>query len=157
MGIIYELLCLNTGKRYIGSSKLTKELRLQTHQGHYNAYLKNKHSYVSSFDILENNNYVMNVLENVDDNNLLLDREQYYYENNECINCRNPKLTLSVLRQRQKKDNELYKQRHPEKYKEHSNKRNIKVQCDICKSFISKRNIARHNKNHINEKLLNES
>ncbi len=103
MGIIYELYCLTSNTRYIGSSVLSKEDRLKYHEKHYRAYLKNKHNLVSSFDILKSNNYVINILENVEDENLLLEREQFYFENNECINVKNPKQTLSVLRRQHKK------------------------------------------------------
>ena len=51
--------------------------------------------------------------------------------------------TQEDIKIQQKKDNDLYKQRHPDKYKEHSNNRNIKITC-ICGMEISKRNIARH-------------
>ena len=155
MGIIYELLCLNTNRRYIGSTKLSKEERLMQHRGHYKAYLNQKHNYITAWIILEGGNYVINVLENVEDNNTLKDREQYYYETTECVNHNNPKPTLEVLRRRQKRDNYLYKQRNPEKYKEHSNKRNIFIICN-CGATISKRNIARHTLTHKDEVLTVE-
>jgi hypothetical protein len=154
MGIIYELLCLQTNRRYIGSTKLSKEERLKRHERHYKSYLNSKHNYISAWDILENGNYVINELENVEDDNMLKEREQYYYEINECVNRNNPKMTLSVLRQSQKKHNNLYKERHPDKYKEHSNKRNILIECSCCGASISKRNMARHLKTHKDPSLL---
>ncbi len=147
MGIIYELICLITNKKYIGSSILSKEERLSYHERHYKSYLKNKHNYISAWDILEGGSYIINVLENVEDNTMLRVREQYYYENNDCVNRNNPKKTLEVLRQSQKKHNALYRERNPEKYREHSANRNILITCS-CGASISKRNIARHIKTH---------
>jgi hypothetical protein len=147
MGIVYELCCLNTNKKYVGSSILTKEQRLQYHEYHYKFYLKDKHNYVSSFEILENGNYIINILENVEDNMFLTEREQYYYEKGQYVNKKNPKVNAEILKKRQKKDNELYKQRNPIKWKENQDKRKIKINCE-CGISVSKRNIARHIKTH---------
>ena len=102
-GKIYKLVCNETGLVYYGS---TCEERLCTrlahHKGDYKYHEKNpngrKH-YVSSFDIIKNNNYEIILVENVLCNNKdeLFQRERFYIENNDCVNKNTPGRTKEEI------------------------------------------------------------
>lgn len=147
MGIIYKLYNPETNMCYIGSTKQTLIERLKRHLKHYKSYLNNKHNYIYSFKILETNNYKIDKIEDVEDNNYLKIREQYHINVLECVNKYKSYRTDKDIKEQQKKDNIKYKLKNPEKYKEHQNKRKIKILCS-CGCEISKGNIARHLKTH---------
>lgn len=65
--IFYEILCLTTNFSYIGSTCQAIENRMAVHTSSYKAYQAGRCSYYSSFEIIKNNNWVVNILETVDD------------------------------------------------------------------------------------------
>ena len=87
---IYKIVCNTTGLVYIGSTcEPTLARRLAKHKADYTHYLKGKKHYITSYKILENNNYEIILLElypcNTKDE--LHARERYYIENiNDCVN-----------------------------------------------------------------------
>ena len=88
-GKIYKIVCNVTGDIYIGST--TKEYlsqRLTTHRNNYTKYLNGKYCFVTSLKALENDNYDIILLENVNCTNRdeLRSRERFYIENNKCVN-----------------------------------------------------------------------
>ena len=61
---IYKIIDYTTDNIYIGSTcEPSLARRLANHNVHYRAYLKGKYPYVSSFKILENNNYDIQLVE----------------------------------------------------------------------------------------------
>ena len=56
-GKIYKIVCNETGKIYIGSTISPLNTRLSIHKSHYKRYLQAKTNYTTSFEIIENNNY----------------------------------------------------------------------------------------------------
>ncbi len=93
-GKIYKIECNQTGKIYVGSTtKKTLAMRLAHHKCIYKKYLEcNDNQYVSSFKVLENNNYNIILLESCPCKNRdeLLARERYYIESIDCINMNKP-------------------------------------------------------------------
>ena len=88
-GKIYRIVCNNTGDQYIGSTCCTLSQRLSQHKSEYKKYLNgNKKHIVTSFQIIEKNNYEIVLIEyvNCSDKNELHQRERYYIENNKCVN-----------------------------------------------------------------------
>jgi hypothetical protein len=61
-GKIYKLECYTTGLIYIGSTIQPLIQRLQGHKRDYNYYLNGK-NYITSFEIIENKNYNIILLE----------------------------------------------------------------------------------------------
>jgi hypothetical protein len=89
LGKIYKIVCNTTGKVYYGSTcEPTLARRLAKHVGNFNGWSNGKDHFVSSFIILENNNYQIILVEKYpcDDKMELLKRERYFIENNECVN-----------------------------------------------------------------------
>ena len=89
---IYRIYCNITKKCYIGSTTTTLSRRLSTHKAKYKSFLNGDHHFVSSFEILENNDYVIVLIENYECKNKeeLFKRERFYIEKMECVNKRLP-------------------------------------------------------------------
>ena len=90
---IYKIVCNKTGKVYIGST--TKKYlsdRLAGHRRDYEAYLLKEKGFITSFYILENNDYEIVLIENFpcQDKNEKNARERNYIENIECVNKQHP-------------------------------------------------------------------
>ena len=66
--------------------------RLSKHKNHYKRYLKGLFNNIKSFDILKNNDYKIELLENCDikTKEELLERERFYIENNNNVNKKIP-------------------------------------------------------------------
>jgi hypothetical protein len=88
-GKIYKIVCNTTGKCYIGSTcSPYLSTRLAQHRNNFKSFLKGKFNYVSSYEVLENNNYDIVLLElfPCSCKEELLARERFYIENTECVN-----------------------------------------------------------------------
>jgi hypothetical protein len=88
-GKIYKIICNITGLIYIGSTaEIYLSNRLAKHRKDYRRFLNGKHNYITSFKILENNNYDIILLETYPCNNKyeLKARERIYIESLNCVN-----------------------------------------------------------------------
>jgi len=89
-GKIYGIRCHTTNLYYIGATtKKYISSRLAEHVNQYKKWKKsNKGCYMTSFKVLENGNYSIELIENVccNDINELNAREKYHINNNECVN-----------------------------------------------------------------------
>ena len=88
-GKIYKIVDNTTGNIYIGSTcekYLSK--RLVGHRTSYKCYLEGKTNYMTSFEILKNNNYEIILIEShpCGSSDELHARERFYIENNNCVN-----------------------------------------------------------------------
>lgn len=84
-GKIYQIVCNTTNLVFYGS---TTEPNINRKLAGHKANLKKDNKNDISYKVLENNNYKMNLVEEYVCNSKeeLLNREQYYIKNNECIN-----------------------------------------------------------------------
>ena len=116
---IYKIVDNTNGNIYIGSTcEPTLARRLASHRQNYKRYLENKHNFLTSFNILKNDNYEIVLLEECKDittKDQLYKRERHYIENNDCVN-----IVRNVGLQ-----NELGKVEYQKKYRE-ENKDTIK-------------------------------
>jgi hypothetical protein len=87
-GKIYKLECYTTKLIYIGSTIQPLIQRLQSHKRDYKKYLNGKYWFITSFKILENDNYDIVLLEECpcDNKEQLHAKEAEYIRNNECVN-----------------------------------------------------------------------
>jgi hypothetical protein len=88
-GKVYQIKCLETEKIYVGcTTKVILSARLAEHTCMYRQYLKNQFKYCSSFEVLEKNNYVIELLEDVPckSRNELITRERHFIQSLECVN-----------------------------------------------------------------------
>lgn len=123
---IYKIVCNETNLCYFGST-IEKYLsnRLGKHVSSYKYYLKGKRSNITSFKVLEKNNYEIILIENVCCNDIyeLRNRERFYIENNECVNkCipnRTPLESKKIYSESEKSKEYQKKYRESEKGKEY--------------------------------------
>ena len=159
VGLIYKL--SGGGLDYYGSTEKTLKERLRRHKNDYKRYLEGKMHYLTSFDIIDTNDYNIELVEEVEDLAILTHREQFYIDNFECVNKATAyrsleeqielaKITRKIASQtehyklRKKNDDEKYRKKYDEKIKAHKNE---KIECDNCKKLVSRSNLRRHQKN----------
>ncbi len=87
---VYKLSCNKTGQIYYGSTEETIERRLQGHESKYKCHLEGTQSYCSSFIIIKNGNYKIELLEECDNIYHMIERETFYFDNFECVNKNRP-------------------------------------------------------------------
>ena len=88
VGYVYLLKCNKTGLQYIGSTTNKVKARIQAHKDKYKQYCIGKYNYVSSFKIIENDDYTFETLAEVKciDKTILKKVEQEYISRCECVN-----------------------------------------------------------------------
>ena len=136
-GKIYKIECNVTGKVYIGSTcKNTLAERLSQHVRNYKCYLDGKSHYVSSFDVLQNRNYDIVLIESYPciSKDELHARERYWTNNIDCVNKIKNQGMYNELGEKEfrKQYNKEYSKQYREKNKDiiHA-KKNEKHEC-IC-------------------------
>jgi len=122
-GKIYKIVCNKTGLIYIGST--TKKLlcqRLTNHVCLFKRYKNGKHNFITSFKVLENNDYNIILLENFpcESKDELHARERYYIESIECVN-------KCIPTRKIKEYNEKNKDKIKEKMKEYRDNNKDKI------------------------------
>ena len=87
-GKIYRIICNTTGLQYIGSTASTLRQRLSGHKSGYNEWCNGKGRYLSSFLIIEMDDYDIVLIESYPCSNKdeLHARERYWIEKLNCIN-----------------------------------------------------------------------
>ena len=88
-GKIYKIECLNTGKIYIGSTcqKMLSQ-RLAEHVRHYKMYLNEKFVYITSYEVLEGENYEITLIKlcPCNSHDELLMEERKVIQEHDCVN-----------------------------------------------------------------------
>ena len=116
-GKIYELVDLTNNNKYYGSTVQDLKLRKSGHVRDYKCFLNKKTNYISSFEIIKNNNYEIYLVEEFPCNSKseLEAREGYYIRNNNCINKNIPGRTRKENHKQWSADNkEKLKKYHKE-------------------------------------------
>lgn len=88
-GKIYKLVNLDTDECYIGSTcEPTLARRLAKHVANYKRYQEGKHTYMTSYKILESDNYDIQLIENYpcDSKDQLHSREGHWIKQTDCVN-----------------------------------------------------------------------
>ena len=125
-GKIYKLTDNTNGNIYIGSTTQTLNRRLQKHIYSYNTFLKTKKGYLSSCEIIKNNDYTIELICDYpcDTNRELEEKEQEYIDMYDCINkSRSYGNDLEKYKQTFKK-HQLLRDRTTEQYKKWRKKAN---------------------------------
>ena len=89
LGKIYKIICNATGLCYIGST--TQRLlcqRLSQHIGDYKKWKRGKHHFITSYKVIENEDYEIVLLEEYpcEIKDQLRSCERYWIEHTECVN-----------------------------------------------------------------------
>ena len=62
--IIYKLICNKTKKVYYGSTTNSLQKRKDNHIQHYKLYLKGNRTYMTSFEIIKDDDFIIELVEN---------------------------------------------------------------------------------------------
>ena len=145
-GKIYKIVCNTTGLIYIGSTVQDYLCnRLAGHKQKYKRYLKGKNHFVTSFDIIKNDNYKIILIENYPCNSKeeLHREERKYIETIKCVNKYIPSRTKTEYRK-----TESFKNNYLEWRKKNKDniieKKKIKIICEFCKLPTPKDHYRRH-------------
>ena len=148
MGIIYQIECLETGLVYIGRTIRTLKQRFANHKSDFKGGRSK-----SAFEVLKNGFAFASVIEIVDDENKLDEREYYHIQNTECVNdydgrSFDMKKYMKKYNEEYCEDNKEQKKKSDQKYYEAnkqviSEKANEKINCP-CGGQYTKSNKARH-------------
>ncbi len=140
IGHIYCIKSKQTTDIYIGSTKITLEERLQYHKNDYNSWLNGKKQFMSSFKILEYDDYYIELIETIEYNkdDELFAREGYYQQIMKCVN--------KNIAGRTHKQWRIDNQEQDKQYNKQYRLKNLEQYECICGSICSKCNILRHNK-----------
>jgi hypothetical protein len=147
LGKIYKLVCNVTGLVYVGSTcEKSLARRLAGHKATYKTYLNQKKKFMTSFKVLENDNYDIVLIEKYpcDSKEELHKKERIYIESINCVNKYIPCKTIDERNEYLK----IYEENNKEKRKEKMNK---KFDCE-CGSKYTHVNKSHHHKTlkHIN-------
>jgi hypothetical protein len=121
-GFIYVIRSKQTTDVYYGSTKQILDMRLSDHQSNYRRYLIGKYHYVTSYEIIQHDDAIIELVETIDyeDKKELHKRERYYIQNHECVNKQIPGRTV-------KEHYEDNKEHKLEKLKEYYKKNRDKI------------------------------
>jgi len=149
-GKIYKIVCDTTGLTYIGSTIQGLSSRISGHRADYKSYLNKKRTnYVTSFDILKNNNYKIILIENFPCNSKeeLEREERKYIETMDCINKVIPTRTDKEYKENNKERIKIRDKEYKQKNREIIEaKQSVKVICDKCGCSVRKDYISKHKK-----------
>ena len=109
---IYRIVDNTNGNQYIGSTCKTLSARLSKHKTDYKNHLIGKQAYITSYKILENNNFDIVLIENIENcksKEELHKRERFYIDSMVCVN--------KVIPTRTHKE---YKEDHKDFYKDYN-------------------------------------
>jgi hypothetical protein len=133
-GIIYKIVCNETGEVYYGSTRRSLNNRMTEHKCNCKRWKEGKYCYTTSFKLIERGNYSYSLIETVEceDKKQLEERERYYIENNVCINRNVPTRTQKeyndLKRDDKKEYDKNYRQLNHDKIKA-----NNKAYCELHK------------------------
>jgi hypothetical protein len=143
---IYRIVCNVTGKNYYGSTiEPTLARRLTKHRCNYKKYLEGKFVYITSFEVLQNGNYDIVLVENcnVKSKEELHRRERYYIENNDCVNKVIPTRTKDEYFEDMKK---VISEKRKKHYEE--NCESLKAKAKMYREMADKNELLEYHKNY---------
>tara|TARA_R110000803_G_scaffold4780_1_gene15988 strand:- start:302 stop:730 length:429 start_codon:yes stop_codon:yes gene_type:complete len=132
MPITYCIECNITKEKYYGSTKSTLSIRMNHHKSSLNC---------SSKEILLRDDYVVYTLHQYDTIEEARLKEDWYIDNNECINERRVFRTDEERKQYNIQYCKIYRQKNKQQISEKESK---KVECEFCKFIGRKGDLRRH-------------
>lgn len=161
-GKIYKLNDKTNGNIYIGSTIKTIEQRLLEHRNAYKSYLNGKYHFVTSFKILKNNNYSIELLELYPCNNKkeLTNKESWYIRNLDCVN---KKIEGRTIKEYYIDNRDALNNKHKQHYYDnkkirlnYQNKYNRQKYICICGKEIEKGNKTHHKRTKKHKRIIEQ-
>ena len=161
---IYKIVDNTSDLVYIGSTqKEHLKQRLSQHKSDYHKYKKGGYRFVSAYQIFDNGDFDICLLENCIVNNLheLKLRERFYIESIKCVNMNIPSRTSSEWHKGYyAKDKETFKAKAKTNY-DNNQDRIIKYRSEIincpCGRNCTRGNILQHKKSLVHQKWANQN
>ena len=149
LGKIYKIVCNVTGLCYIGSTKQRLLCqRLSQHRGSYKSWKKTNKHFMTSFKVIENDNYEIVLMEEYpcETKDQLHSRERYWIEQTECVNKNILNRTIlessKAYNLSHKEEYDIYQKKWPDENKEYHKKL-----CDENKEHLAEYNKKRYQDN----------
>jgi hypothetical protein len=119
-GKIYKIVCNKTGKIYIGSTCELLCQRLAKHRSQYKSFISGTKGYITSFDIIKDNDYDIILIEDVNaENKEQLHRaERKWIDITVCVNKNKPLQTKKEWHDLNKDDKKIYDKQYRELHKD---------------------------------------
>ena len=120
-GKIYKITSEKNGLVYYGSTcRYYLSQRLSKHKSNYKCYLNGKGNYVTSYKVLECDDYKIELIKNFPcvNKKQLETEEANYIRNNACVNIQIPGRTIKEYHEDNKERQKKYYQDNKEKYKQ---------------------------------------
>lgn len=173
-GKIYKIVCNVTGDVYVGSTCRTLASRLSEHKTSLRNYLNGKSNYITSYKVLENNNYNIKIIKLFPcaSKKELYSEESIHIKAIECVNKCIPNRSLKEWRADNKDAIKEQKREYAEKNKDlihergckyrEQNKERIKAHkskpclCDCGKTYTHVHK-ARHNNTKFHQNYINQN
>jgi hypothetical protein len=134
---IYKIVDYSTNNIYVGSTLKTLSNRLAQHRSTYKVYLNGKYHYVTSFKVLENNNYRIELIENYPECTSIEElhkREGEWIQRLDCVNKCVAGRTQKEYQEANKDKIKEYRKANKDKIKE-SGKEYYKANKDKIKEY----------------------
>lgn len=98
-GKVYKIIDKTNNNVYFGSTTMELQDRLNKHKYAYNSFLKHGGKKSTSCEIIQNGDFYIELVEEINDLENLKMRERFYIENNECVNEKVPYRTTAEIAQ----------------------------------------------------------
>ena len=158
LGKIYKIVDNTNGDIYIGSTcEPNLARRLATHIGDYKKYLEGKRVNITSFQIFDNNNYDIILIENYpcERKDELHARERYYIESLKCVNKQFPGRTKNEYCKIHKEDIKQYNAQYRNENKEKIHQQqNVKTSC-LCGCRYTNNHKSQHEQTNLHQNYIN--
>ena len=157
-GKIYKIYVQGSDTCYVGSTCTLLYKRMNSHRSDYKRYLDGTYNYVSSFEILENPNAIIELVEDYpcERKEQLNMREGYYIRITNCVNRHisgaiaaaggEQVYRLEYSREYNETNREQINVRQRQYNEINREQINAKITCEICNCQISRSNFSKHNK-----------
>ena len=154
IGRIYKITSINTDKIYIGSTTKSLTARLRRHEIDYKAFQNGKQHFIKSYDILEKENYDIELLEEIeyDAKTELFKREGYYIRKHRDI-CVNKCIAGRTDKQYRTDNADKKRQYYKDNMVKIKEQQSEKFEC-VCGKTYTRHNKVRHDKTKIHIKYV---
>lgn len=152
-GKIYMIESASAGLIYYGSTCMPLAKRLHQHRKTLKRYTRGKHSFYTSFDVLDHDDHKIVLVEEVkcENKQQLLAREAHYIRTNECVN----KVIPTRTRTQYCEDNkEMLAKKNAQYWKDNKEKMSQKLLCK-CGCLVPKNKQSRHEKSNKHNTIIN--
>ena len=146
---IYKIIDNTNDNIYIGSTCKTLKERLIRHKCSYKSFLKGLNNNIKSFDILKNDDYHIELLENcnIKTKQELIARERFYIQNNVCLNKVVPGRTDKEYREDNKDKIKEYREANKDKKKDYYITNKDKIKQSSKDYYITNKDIIKDKQN----------